>query len=332
MAFPHLLLLATLSTTPAHAAPPDIQAPQREFYFGKVRRGAKVRHSFALENKGAGRLDILGIDNTDNAVQARMSRYLAAHTTGEITLELNTETMSRGPVEAGIVLQTNNPAAPELAFTLKGEIEPLIDVQPYAAVFLSAWRGETAEQEVTIVNNDPRPLAPAVRPYAGGRFSCALETLKKGRLYKLAARLTAGARPGKAVEEIVIDTGHPEQPELKIKINTFVKNFVYADPGELHLGDIDRAELAASPALWDYLGRTVFIRRKARDNFSVEATTDLPFLKVTTVRGSRPDVAELRLSLIREKVSAGPFAGKVTVTTSDPDFPALEVPVDGLVR
>ncbi len=64
----------------------------------------------------------------------------------------------KGPVEGAPVVRMNDPRQPEAQFALKGVVQPPIEFQPFGAIFLSAFRGETVGGSVQVLNHEDRPL------------------------------------------------------------------------------------------------------------------------------------------------------------------------------
>jgi hypothetical protein len=66
-------------------------------------------------------------------------------------------------------------------------------------------------------------------------------------------------------------------------------------------------------------------------DFSITARSDIPGLRVQAERGPNGDRVQLTVSLAREKATPGPIEGTIRLTTNDPDFPEIRVPVRGAV-
>jgi hypothetical protein len=109
-------------------------------------------------------------------------------------------------------------------------------------------------------------------------------------------------------------------------VNRVVHERVYAFPetvdlGALHLRDVGNAALA----------QTVMIYQSGGHEFNAEARSDVPGLDVRSQPSARGDRVQLTVSITPAAARAGEIAGTIRVTTNDPAFPELRVPVTGRI-
>jgi hypothetical protein len=71
------------------------------------------------------------------------------------------------------------------------------------------------------------------------------------------------------------------------------------------------------------------VYKKNGADLKVEATTDLPNVRITSERGPAGDRYQLTLTLTADKSQAGPLSGNLLIRTNDPDVPSLTVPLSG---
>ena len=79
------------------------------------------------------------------------------------------------------------------------------------------------------------------------------------------------------------------------------------------------------------LSQTLMIYQAGGRDFRVTPSTNVPALEVTSQRGPRGDRVQLTVSLDASKAAAGPIDGAIVVTTNDPRFPRVTVPVYGVI-
>jgi hypothetical protein len=79
------------------------------------------------------------------------------------------------------------------------------------------------------------------------------------------------------------------------------------------------------------LRQTLMAYRPDTDDFEVEASIDLDYIKLVSERGPDGDRYQMDLTLIPEKVKPGKIEGTVSIKTNDKEFPVLNVPVSGYI-
>jgi hypothetical protein len=63
----------------------------------------------------------------------------------------------------------------------------------------------------------------------------------------------------------------------------------------------------------------------------LEATSDLPFLTLEVAPQEPGKIYRISIAVVPGKAPKGKIAGTLTVRTSDPEFPRLQVPVRGTI-
>ncbi len=133
-------------------------------------------------------------------------------------------------------------------------------------------------------------------------------------------------------ESIRLLTSDERQPVIQIPVNTQVRERVYTFPDSIALGLIDTASLRRKPEQAVDLTQSVTVYQRNGTNFQIAAETDLPFLRITKRQAQLKDRFEVVIEVIPEKLRAGSFNDSVRITTNDPEFPKLEIPVTGQVN
>lgn len=326
-----LLPLACPAPAAAQAEQPRAVLAGTEHDFGAADRGTVVGHTFTVRNAGTTNLVFERAEVTDPALTLRLRKVLLPGEEGQIRLELATEQV-RGFLRASAILATNDPRLPAVTLSLQGWVKWRIDVLPQAAVFLSAYRGEPGARELTIVNNDARPLALRLVRAPAARFSATLDTREEGRRYLLVVQARPEAPAGRHAELLEILTDDPQTPRLQIPVYLFLKNKVYADPDEADFGTLDRARLQRSPELLPYLTQSFQVRHQSNPDFQIHVESDLPWLRLEKTPAGGSSVYRIEARVVADQLAPGPMAGAIRVRTNEKDFPELIIPVRGEVR
>ena len=299
---------------------------------GTVKQGARIDHIFNLRNVGTAVLKLQLASLSLPGMTAKFEPEIAPGTEGAFRIQWDTSRI-KGPVEAVAIVRLNDPAQPEVRFVLTAVVQPPIELQPYAAVFLSAFRGESVQQSVRILNHEDRPLKVLGLEAESERFTAAVETLEPGRVYELKVASKADAPLGRAKEPVYLLTDHPERNRLRVLVNVLIKSDVYANPDEVDFGSVRIAEITAKPGLLDFLVQTFVVRTRFGEIQIKAVRSDLDFLNIRQSPPEGPASAfQVDVGLVQRLLRPGPILGSVTLSTSDPRFPEITVPVRGEIR
>ena len=74
------------------------------------------------------------------------------------------------------------------------------------------------------------------------------------------------------------------------------------------------------------------IYQEGGNDFRISATTDVPFLNASTSQAQLKDRYEVRLSVVPERLKAGPTTGVLVIDTNDPEFPRLTIPITAIIE
>jgi hypothetical protein len=299
--------------------------------FGKVRRDQEVEHSFELHNDGAEPLEIKTVQLTPPLAVTAMKRVVQPGETSRVSVRLG-QPRNGGDFEGLIVVQFAKEGSRPKLFRVQGRIVKAIDFEPLQAFFITASTGESAEQSIEIVNYDTEPLHKMEVARESTRFRTSLQELEPGRRYKLTVRTLESNPIGKYRDAIELKTSNAQYPSIKIPVNTQVRARVYTFPDSLTFGLIDRNSVRARPEELPFLTQSLMIYQRNGSNFEITPETNIPFLHLTKRKGEKKDRYEIVAEVVPDKLTAGRFEGVIKITTNDPDFPVIEVPVLAQVK
>jgi len=326
------VLLSFLIPPLSAAQAPQAVVSTTSHEFGIVKQGTRIGQVFTVRNAGTASLTLDLVQFTQPGMTARFKPEIPPGAEGPIRIEWDTSPV-KGPVEGVAIVRLNDPLRPEIRFVLKGTVQPPIEFQPFAAIFLSAFRGESVQRSVRIVNHEDRPLKILGLEANSERYTAAVKTLEEGRIYELAVAAKPKAPFGRAQEALYLLTDHPERGRLRVLVNVLIKPDVYANPEEVDFGSVRMAEVTGRPTLLDLLTQTfmVKVRQGEMQIKAVRSDLDFLYIKQSPPEGKasafRVDVG-LQLRLLRP----GPIQGSIILATSDPRFPEVTVPVRGEIR
>jgi hypothetical protein len=330
-----VMFLANATAVTQSPAPPDVPRAvvvDAVHDFGTIDQGTVVRHTFTIRNDSAAPLTVSKIDLSQPAMKSRFGRTIAPGTDGRITIEWDVARIS-GDATAEAVVHVDDPGQPRLTLTLTGRVIPPIEIKPGPALFFSVYRDEIAEQSVTIVNNEGRPLSIGAVRSDRNHFLTELKTIESGKVYEIRVRVPSGQAAGRYLEAFHVETDHPGRREMRIGVNVFIKNDLYATPESVAFDRVSLDQLRR-PALAGLLGQRIFVRKR-RGIFKItKMSTDVRGLRIERSPSPSESAAVFRIDVGLDPgvVQAGPLDGTISISTDDKDFPTLTIPVQGTVK
>jgi hypothetical protein len=303
-----------------------------EHDFGTVEQDAQIRHAFTIRNDGTAPLVISRIDLSQPGMRSAFARTIEPGQAGRVIIDWRFASGLSGDLIGEAVIRANDPARPRLTLTLKGVVRSAIELVPGAATFFSVFRDQSAEQIVTIVNNEPRPLAiDGLRPQ-GDHFGAELRTVEAGKRYDVVVKVPSGLAAGRYREALHVLTDHPQRKSMSIGVNVFVKNDLYASPESVAFDGVHAKQLRV-PELAQLLARSFTVRKRNGEFKITGISTDVEGLNVERSPSGEvaSDAFKIVVGLVPEAVGSS-LDGTIRITTDDEGFPELLIPVQGTVQ
>jgi hypothetical protein len=325
--------VAAVQQSPSSPAAPRAVVVDDVYDFGTIDQGSIVSHSFTIRNDGTAPLIVSSVDLSQPGMKSRFGRTIAPGSRGNITIQWDVTRMS-GEVMAEVVVHLDNPTQPRITLTIKGTITPPIEIRPAPAVFFSMYRDENAEQAITIVNNEQRPLRIEALRSEGSHFLAELSTIEAGKTYEVRVKVPGGLPAGRYMEALHVETDHPRRRQLKIAVNVFVKNDLHATPEFVDFDRVSTDQLRR-PEFAGLLGQTLFIRKRQGQFRITAVSTDVRGLRIERSPASAESIAaafRLDVGLEPGIVQPGSLEGSIRISTDDKEFPELSIPVRGVVN
>jgi uncharacterized protein DUF1573 len=298
--------------------------------FGPVESGRRLRHTFTIHNSGTAPLTILGVDVSEPGMRSRVSGPVAPGESGQIGIEWEPDRPS-GNLDAQAVVRTNDPLRPRVTFTMTGVVTRSIDIRPSPDVFFTMYRDEAAERRVTIVNTEERPLSiKGIRP-VGGHVTAELQTVQPGKTYELVMKVPRGLQAGRYFETVDIDTDHPRLTQLRVAVNLFVKDNLFASPEVIDFGTLSLEHVASSSSFSLYSQSTTLKKREGIFAI-ISITTDVPCLRIERSPQGTSGTFGFTVSIDPKRAHAGSLDGSIRIQTDDKNFPVVVLPVRGTIK
>ena len=322
-----IILLACVSAPGANT--PRAQLRAHAVDFGRVPAVVPIEHTFAIRNDGGAPLRIERAAMTPPLRMASMRAQIEPGTESQVRIHLDPAALA-GRYEGQVILFTNDPAAPEIALRISGEVVPPIELSPLPAVFIVGSRGKGAATTIDIVNREEQPLEIGTLHLESDRLTSRVEAVEAGQRYRLTVSLKPDGPGGRHVENIMLSTSNKAVPVLTIPAHTLLRERVYTFPDEVDLGAIPAGAVRERPELLQSVAQVLMVYRTIGSDFHISASSDVPGLAIRVERGPSGDRYQLTVALDAKYPRVpGPIEGSILIRTNDDEFSELRVPVTG---
>lgn len=319
-----ILLIA--SVAPAQPLEPSA----RLLDFGTVVGAESAERTFAVANPGSQPVRILNVQLTPPLSVARMKAVVPPGQSIDIVVRLGNPRPA-GKYEGQLSVGFVDPNREALVLDVNANLVPAIEFLPRPELIAVTSRGVEARDSVEIVNHLAAPLHLTGGTVSRERFSTTLETLEAGRRYRLSLLLTGRGNAGRQIDHVTLETNQPDQPQLKVRVRTSLKERVYSFPDKLEFGRLPLS--SSSPEQLRLRDTSIMVYQKDGTDFQVRASTDVPFLVLRPEKSTMfADRWQIFCSIDPAGLRAGAVSGSITIETNDLEFPTLVVPVEAVVE
>jgi len=331
-----LLVVAVLTVAPAiglaaqeAAVGPVASALEPVKDVGPVQQGRKTTHRFEIRNDGDAVLEITEVKPSCGCTIVEFDARIAAGEIGVVKAVLDTSKF-RGPIAKSISVYTNDGENPRIVLVLKADIRTHLEASPAYSRFLTVVGEPVETQVVTVWASDLDDLkirkVDSPYPFLEVEYRVATQDERRdegqGTQWRLEFKLAANAPVGPLADRIQVITNHPRQRVLQIPVSGYVRPLLGVTPV---VADFGRREL--SGPFETSLEIENFSSRKIRVS---EVESDLAAVVAEIKEVDEGRLYQLRLTL-QPGMPKGPFSGLLTVHTTDPKQPVLEVEVKGTI-
>ncbi len=322
------LVMAQTGAAPGPKA--RVQRPVQDV--GAVEKGEQITHDFVIRNEGSATLEITEVKPSCGCTVAEYPRTIEPGASGTIRSVVETKDF-KGPIAKSVAVFTNDPDNPRIDLTVKANVKTLVEVKPgyarfvvvqgedFAPVEQTLWAPEQPDLRVLEVDS-PYPFLKVSHQLVESGEGGEEGGKKKGNEWRITMSLTGDAPVGPMADFVTVRTDHPRQKQVKIPVSGFV-----------------RPTLAVVPQVFDFGTREIAEPYPAKIEVKVLGTDDVELREIATdVQGLEARVEPLEegrlynlLITLRPEMKKGKTSGTLTVKTSSPRQPVLDIRVTGTV-
>ena len=211
------IAVVVLAAGMAAGAEPRVVAPETSRDFGKVFEDKALSHTFVIKNEGNAPLRVEDVDPDCACTVADYDRVIPPGGQGRITLTIKPFSVMRDFLKQTKV-KFNDPARPELELTLKGYVEPIIEIQPNHIVRLRGKVDEDVRGQVRFVSHLSGPWE--IKSFDNSipqRIAVSLKAEEPGKVYVLEIQ-NISRESGHYGGKIELFTTSKERPRLIVRV------------------------------------------------------------------------------------------------------------------
>lgn len=316
--------------SPATQASPRLTVGDTSFDFGTIGQGQPVTAEFVINNRGDEPLLVERMEFSMPGMDARVTQRLEAGEQTTVQVTWNTDRLRRA-VEGHVTLYLNDPVTPRLVLSLSGDVIPAIEFSPKPAFYFSQFGGESQTQSITLRNNGDTPLTIEGLYPSSDIFKAEFKEVEVGMVFELTVSTGPDTKPGRFREALAIRTSDARYAELRVEVNILVKPDVFVSIAVVDFGRLSLSKLSANKSAIDFIQQTVVISRRSDVMRLTSITTDVAFLKLNFNADEPSNAFMLEVGVDPEKLEAGPIEGTIRLTTDDPEYPEIVIPVAGTI-
>ena len=206
-----------LAVHPSGASAPRVVAPQTTYDFGKGFEDRVLSHTFILKNEGNAPLRVEDVDPDCACTVADYDRVIPPGGEGRIILTIKPYSVLRNFIKKAAV-RVNDPSRRELELTMKGYVQPIIEIKPSHIVRLRGMVTDNLQGRVRFISHLSGPWK-IVRYVNGlpGMVQVQVKAVKPGKIYELEVKnicKEAGHYGGK----IELYTTSKQRPRLLVRV------------------------------------------------------------------------------------------------------------------
>lgn len=210
-------LALILAGQTAAGAAPRVAAPELSYDFGKVFEDKALAHTFVLKNEGNAVLRVEDVDPDCACTVANYDRDIPPGGEGRIILTIKPYSVMRNFLK-NTTVRVNDPSRPEVVLTMKGYVQPIIEIQPSHIIRLRGAVNDNLQGQVIFTSHQSQPWE--ITKFINGlpgMIEVNLKAEQPGKVYVLEVR-NIRREAGHYAGKIELLTSSKERPRLLIRV------------------------------------------------------------------------------------------------------------------
>ncbi|MBI4917042.1 MAG: hypothetical protein HY825_14465 [Acidobacteria bacterium] len=315
------------SPTPDAPPRPVLVIPEKIKDFGVVTRGTVLKARFLVHNAGNAPLGLTYGSRQSSPIKVLVPA--GGHTT--IEFEVSTADFS-GPMSKAVIIYSNDPDTPQVNLVIKFESRAFIEVLPRPLLRFTVLQGEAATQKVVLTSFDGSEFKVTGAETGSAPYKIEFRELgekerlpdRQGSQWEVSVTVPADSRAGLFTEKVTVKTSSAKAPDVLISVYASIQPMVQIVPEQLNFGTVPGDAPVGRPVILvnNRQGSQLEITKVEVDNpnFTAESTPIQAGQRWQVVVNLKPGATR------------GEHRGTLSITTNDPVFALITVPVRAVVQ
>jgi hypothetical protein len=311
---------------------PLLHVAEKEHDIGTIPKGTEFGWAFLFENKGKGDLKLLKAYSTiPGGIKVNMPPSIQPGESDHVYIGQDSSQI-QGQNTLEVIIQTNDSQNPEVVLTVVGYVQWPVEILPVPVSLMKIQKGESAENQFTIVNNTSTEMKIDKIEFDENLFQVKVRALEKGKKFDINIKSRPEAPVGEYRKTIVFHTNVPESPQLTMASWLLVLGRIYTNLQELDFEELSLKDIL-EPNVVEWTKEMVLINGMSTPGFKVlKAECDIDFLKVEIDPVSKNNVYRVDVFFDPPKAKKGEFKGSLKISTNDSEFKEIILPVHGILN
>jgi hypothetical protein len=211
-----ILAIMRISSCSETKGDPKLAIGETTHDFGKVFEEQSLSHTFVLENKGLGTLEILEVDPDCTCTVPKYDAKIRPGGKGEVTLTIKPYSVLKD-FRKETKIRTNDKNQSEIFLVLKGNAEPVIDIEPSHIIRLQGNPGQEVQIPVKITSRVPDLKISYFQTSIPDKINVALKPEEAGKSYILTVT-NKFKESGSYVGKIELFTNYKKRDRLLMRV------------------------------------------------------------------------------------------------------------------
>ncbi|MGD1048377.1 MAG: DUF1573 domain-containing protein [Candidatus Krumholzibacteriaceae bacterium] len=239
---------ASVRSQPAKTAPPG-KGPKAvidvtSIQVGDVLESQDIEYTFKVRNEGDAELQILNVHPGCGCSVADYDKTVAPGKTGMIHVKINGKKIFPGTIEKNFAVKTNDPKNDQFTLVVRGTVRRGLDFS--REMRWAGFTDETFKLDCIITNLLPTAVniqsarweSDSTAKALEGKVGLKLETMEKGKKYRLTIWRKTELPPENFVTNVVLATDYPKLKEKFVPVAVSVMSDIELHPEKLYFGEM----------------------------------------------------------------------------------------------
>jgi hypothetical protein len=331
------LLVGLYSVAAAQGKPagkaPKVLAEQKVVQVGEILEMQNVQHTFTIKNVGNAELQILAVKPSCGCSVADFDKVIAPGQEGKVNITIDGKKIGAGAFDKAFAVKTNDPENEQFNLAVQGTVTKALEFSKEMRWAGFADEPLKIESYITVLLASPMNIT-GVRWDDDGkakgleaRIGVKLDTIERGKKYRLTAWKKAELAPESVVSSIVLSTDNPKLREKIVPVAITIMNDVELLPQRLYYG-----EMLIPPGATKAFERTFNVIAARGDSLKIIKAVSSRDDMTVKIQELVPGKSYRGTVLLRPTSKIDQYAGSIKIHTNYPKYREVVLDVVGSVR